>query len=114
MKTTHPLPAGFQVPEIMRPPVHRRYNAAPEEIRRADRFHRQMLHSVGAYGFFAHLFYLEEDDSFILRWRLPDSGFGEKAYTNPDDCFYSFCHCQQAIQNYAAPLSMPDMSAVPA
>lgn len=78
-----------------------------EEQSRRDKISRQLLEKIEAFGFYARLYYLEEDDSYFLEWRLPGSNCGrgsiptgDKYFTNPDECFFSWRYCAEEIEKH--------------
>lgn len=79
-----------------------------------DDLHRQLTHSSESYGYFVRLFYIEDDDSFVLEWRLPHVDacngvppMGEKRYVNIDDCYFSLNHCIEQIARHDERINSP-------
>lgn len=67
---------------------------------RTDAYDRQVFLSAEVNQYRAILYYLPEDDSFVLYYRLPD-GSSEKAYINPDEAFFSYRYCLEILTTYA-------------
>lgn len=65
-----------------------------------------MVRETAVAGYFARIWYVEEKDSFVLQWRLPDREAGTKDYINPDELDASYKHCVRRLEKLNESLNL--------